>query len=96
MIELLHEGVVLHFLDVGEVLLLHVSGNEVAQSACGQRAVLQRAVEHFAAEGAGFHSLHGSCDHCGVVGDLRADDALVLTENVGRLTDVVDLDFTGS
>ena len=34
--KLLHERVVLHFLDVGEVLLLHVGGNEVAQSASGQ------------------------------------------------------------
>ena len=90
---LLHKRARDHLVDVGEVLLLHVGGNKIAQRAGGEGVVLQRAVERRAAEGAVDDSLHGGDDHGGVVGDLRADDALVLAEDVGRLADVVDLDF---
>ena len=93
---LLHEGVGLHLLDVAEVLFLHVGRDQIAQRARGQRAVLQCAVERLAAEGTGFHSLHGGDDHGRVVGHLRADDALVLAEDVCRLADVVDLDLACS
>ena len=49
---LLHKRARDHLVDVGEVLLLHVGGNKIAQRAGGEGVVLQRAVERRAAEGA--------------------------------------------
>src|SRR5699024_2964715 len=90
---LLHEGAVDHLLDVGLVLLLLVGGNQVAEGAGGQDAVLHGAVDDLTAEGAVLHSLHALAHQQGVVGDLAADDALVLTQQVGGLGDVVDRDL---
>ena len=92
----LHEGPVHHLLQVGVVLLLHIGGDQIADLTGGQGAVLQCTVDGVAAEGTGLDSLHRGNDHGGVIGDLGADDALVLAQDVGGLADVVDLHGTGS
>ena len=85
----LHEGPVHHLLQVGVVLLLHIGGNQIADLTGGQGAVLQCTVDGVAAEGTSLDSLHGGDDHGGVIGDLGADDALILAQDVGGLKKVL-------
>src|SRR5699024_3184589 len=78
-------------LDVIVILILLLSGNQIAERTSGQSAVLQGTIDHFTAEGAICHSLHAQAHHGGVVRHLAADDALILTQQVGGLSNVVDL-----
>ncbi len=52
------EGALDHLIDIAQILLLHISGNKIAEPTGGQRPILQCAIENLAAEAAVLDRLH--------------------------------------